>query len=271
MKGRAPVSTEILKVKLPRPAEADLPNGLHVMVLEDRRLPQVSFQLLIPGAGGYFDPADLPGLAVVTAAMMREGTTTRTTQQISELLETKAATVAVTSGLVAPRRRCPARASPRTSRTRSRSRPTSCSTRRSRRTSWIAISTRTRAGLVSQRTSPGFLASEMMSKILYGAHPASRISLTDEGLTKITRDALVSAHRARFVPDHADDRHRRRHLDGRGAEADRRAARRVEEGRDRGAGRDRSAGDRPRHASRSSPGPIRCRRRSGSARRRSTA
>ena len=99
MKGRAPVSTEVLKVKLPRPAEADLPNGLHVMVLEDRRLPQVSFQILIPGAGGYFDPADLPGLAVVTAAMMREGTASRTTQQISELLETKAATVAVTSGL----------------------------------------------------------------------------------------------------------------------------------------------------------------------------
>src|SRR5207342_3627248 len=50
MKGRAPVSTEILKVKLPRPAEVDLPNGLHLMVLEDRRTPQVSFQLLIPGA-----------------------------------------------------------------------------------------------------------------------------------------------------------------------------------------------------------------------------
>ncbi len=99
LKGRAPVSKDVLQVKLPRPAEADLANGLHVMVLEDRRLPQISFQILIPGAGGYFDPADSPGLAVVTAAMMREGTTSRTTQQISELLETKAATVAVTSGI----------------------------------------------------------------------------------------------------------------------------------------------------------------------------
>ncbi len=33
------------------------------MVLEDRSLPQVSFQLIIPGAGGYFDPADKIGLA----------------------------------------------------------------------------------------------------------------------------------------------------------------------------------------------------------------
>ena len=64
LKGRAPVSKDVLQVKLPRPAEADLANGLHVMVLEDRRLPQISFQILIPGAGGYFDPADSPGLAV---------------------------------------------------------------------------------------------------------------------------------------------------------------------------------------------------------------
>ena len=56
-------------------------------------MPQVSFQILIPGAGGYYDPAEMPGLAAVTAAMMREGTTTRTTQQIAELLETMAATV----------------------------------------------------------------------------------------------------------------------------------------------------------------------------------
>ena len=57
LKGRAPVSSEILKVKLPRPKEADLPSGLHLMVMEDRRLPQVTFQILIPGAGGYYDPA----------------------------------------------------------------------------------------------------------------------------------------------------------------------------------------------------------------------
>ena len=65
LKGKAPVSNEILKVKLPRPQEADLPNGLHLMVLEDRRLPQITFQIIIPGAGGYYDPADddRPGAA----------------------------------------------------------------------------------------------------------------------------------------------------------------------------------------------------------------
>ena len=33
------------------------------MVLEDHRLPQITFQIIIPGAGGYYDPADQIGLA----------------------------------------------------------------------------------------------------------------------------------------------------------------------------------------------------------------
>ena len=34
IKGKAPVSNEILKVTLPRPQEAELPNGLHLMIIE---------------------------------------------------------------------------------------------------------------------------------------------------------------------------------------------------------------------------------------------
>ena len=92
MKGRAPVSTEVLKLKLPRPAEVDLPNGLHLMVLEDRRVPQVTFQLLIPGAGGYSTLPTMPGLSSVTATMMREGTARGRRRRSAERLETMAAT-----------------------------------------------------------------------------------------------------------------------------------------------------------------------------------
>jgi hypothetical protein len=48
LKGKAPVSNEVLKVKLPRPQEADLPNGIHLMILEDHRVPQIAMQMLIP-------------------------------------------------------------------------------------------------------------------------------------------------------------------------------------------------------------------------------
>ena len=68
---------------------------------------------------------------------------------------------------------------------------------------WDRLKTRTRAGLTQQRTQPQFLAQERFSKVVFGAHPASRVSATPETLDAITRDAMVECHRTRFVPDHA--------------------------------------------------------------------
>ncbi|HYN10466.1 MAG TPA: pitrilysin family protein [Vicinamibacterales bacterium] len=203
MKGRAPVSTELLKIKLPRPAEADLPNGLHVMVLEDRRVPQVTFQLLIPGAGGYYDPADMSGVASVTAAMMREGTPSLSTLQISEKLESLASAVTVGTGTASIDATLSG----------------SSLTENFDATFGLAADVlmnptfpdaeltrykeRTRAGLIQQRTNPGFLASEMFSRVVYGNHPASRISITAPVLDKLARTMLVDLHRDRYVPDNA--------------------------------------------------------------------
>src|SRR5207249_12129273 len=97
-KGKVPVSTGILRVTLPKPAEIDLPSGIHLMVLEDHRLPQTSFQIFIPGAGGYYDPPEQPGLASFVAALMREGTASRTSEQISQQLEVMAASLTVGAG-----------------------------------------------------------------------------------------------------------------------------------------------------------------------------
>src|SRR4030095_8845855 len=97
-KGKAPVSKEILRVKLPKPVEADLSNGVHLIVIEDHRTPQISFQMIVD-AGGYYDPASIPGLAGFTASLMREGTATKTSEQISEQLDRLAATVGVGAGL----------------------------------------------------------------------------------------------------------------------------------------------------------------------------
>ena len=102
LKGKAPVSNDILKVKLPRPQEADLPNGVHLMVLEDHRLPQIAFQIIIPGAGGYYDDPSTIGLANYTAQLMREGTETRNSQQISQELERMAAFVNVGASVSGP-------------------------------------------------------------------------------------------------------------------------------------------------------------------------
>src|SRR5277367_6354784 len=76
-KNRAPVSKEILQVKLPRPVETILPNGMTVLILEDHRFPTVNVDFTIQGAGALWEPSDQPGLAGVTAQMLREGTPTR--------------------------------------------------------------------------------------------------------------------------------------------------------------------------------------------------
>src|SRR5450755_3961340 len=92
-KRKAPVSSEILRVKLPKPVEMTLPNGLTVLVLEDHRLPLVTARLNILGAGSLNDPADLPGLANLPAAMLKEGTATRSSKQIAEETEKLGATI----------------------------------------------------------------------------------------------------------------------------------------------------------------------------------
>src|SRR5438094_3576767 len=46
-KNKAPVSSETLRVHLPKPVEVKLTNGLTVLMLEDDRLPSVFAQLYI--------------------------------------------------------------------------------------------------------------------------------------------------------------------------------------------------------------------------------
>lgn len=202
-KNKVPVSKEVLKIRLPKPAETDLANGLHLIVLEDHRLPQISFQLHVPGAGGYYDPADQPGLAGVTAALMREGTASRTSKEISEQLEVMAASLVVA-------------ASPSST---EGSISGSCLTDQAAKlidlvTDVILHPTfpeeevarfkqRTRAGLAQQRANPGFLAAEMFSRAVYGSHPGSHMGPTAAGLDRVTRESLLDFHRSRYAPDHA--------------------------------------------------------------------
>ena len=240
-KGKVPVSNEILKIRLPKPVEVDLPNGLHLMVLEDHRLPQISFQLIVPGAGGYYDPAEQPGLASFVAALMREGTASRTSEQLSQQLEVMAATLTVNAGTGLESTVSGSCLSDQFDKLLDISadvvlRPTFPDSE------LASYKQRTRAQLTQQRANPGFLAAELFGRVVYGTHPASRLSPTVASLDAATRDALSAFHRAHYVPDHAAHRDRRRHLASRGAEAGRGQAGRLDEIGRSSARRDRSGG-----------------------------
>ncbi|MFO7692446.1 MAG: insulinase family protein, partial [Vicinamibacterales bacterium] len=196
IKGKAPVSNEILKVTLPRPQEADLPNGIHLMIIEDHRAPQVSMQLIVQGAGGFFDPADAPGLASFTASMMSEGTATRSSQQIAQELETMASSVSVgSSGSSEFAVVSVSSLSGNLDRTLDLAadivlNPSFPDAELAR------YKVRQKASLVQMRSMPQFLAAERYGRAIYGDHPNSRVMPTVESIDKATRDALAAFHKA---------------------------------------------------------------------------
>ena len=63
-----------------------LPNGLVVLVAEQRAVPIVAISLLVR-TGSLCDPPAKPGLANLTAQLLSQGTTTRTGPQLSEAID----------------------------------------------------------------------------------------------------------------------------------------------------------------------------------------
>src|SRR6185503_8192540 len=101
IKGKAPVNKNLLRVILPKAQEATLKNGLHVVLLEsNHKLPLFSMQMVVM-SGGMSDPADMHGLASITATLLREGTAKHKSRELAEALETIGATLTTNSGLAA--------------------------------------------------------------------------------------------------------------------------------------------------------------------------
>jgi predicted Zn-dependent peptidase len=202
-KNRAPVSKEILRVKLPKPVEATLDNGLAVLILEDHRFPTVSVQLQISGAGPVYEPANLPGLASFTAMLMREGTKTRTSRQIAEEVDQLGATLGVGSGFG------------------SAGATVNASGLSDNLDAWFALFTdvllnptfpeqelnnlkqRMKVQLRMARSQPGFLSMERFNRAVYGNHPAAVVSPTPESVDAITAELLAKWHREHYVPQNA--------------------------------------------------------------------
>jgi zinc protease len=199
-KNKAPVSKEVLKVKLPKPIETTLPNGLTVMILEDHHMPTVAVSLSISGAGGLYEPAGQRGLAGIAAQMLREGTKTRSSKQIAEDLDRLGASVFGGAGL-------------------SSSATTLTASGLSENfDEWFGLFTdvlmnatfpadelaklkqRQLAGLRQQRSNPNFLADERLNMVVFGSHPASATAPTAEVIQAVTAEALAKWKQDKYAP-----------------------------------------------------------------------
>ncbi len=199
-KNRAPVSRDVLQVRMPKPTEATLSNGMTVLIIEDHRLPLVSIQYNISGAGPLFENSELPGLANITAQMLREGTKTRNSLKIAEDTESLGASLSATSGFG------------------SSAAIVSASGLSDNFDQWFALANdillnpsfpadelnrlkqRLKLQLRQQRTNPGFLSAERFSRAVYGQHPAATISSTEASIDAMTPERLAEWHRQRYAP-----------------------------------------------------------------------
>jgi zinc protease len=85
-------------VKFPEVKQFALSNGLKVYLVERKAVPVVNLSLVV-NAGYASDQFGLPGQASVAMKMLREGTATRSSQQISDQLEDLGATLRSSSDL----------------------------------------------------------------------------------------------------------------------------------------------------------------------------
>lgn len=77
---------------LPSPSVRVLPNGLKVVVIGRHSLPLVTVRLVVK-AGAEADPPELAGTAQLVAALLEEGTTRRSAQQIAEAIDQVGGTI----------------------------------------------------------------------------------------------------------------------------------------------------------------------------------
>jgi len=207
---RAPVSNEVLKVKLPRPVERPLSNGLRLVILESHRAPTIALTISVPSSN--LRDGALPGVAEATAAMMMLGTTTRNARQISEALADIGATVSFGGGGGGGGRGggggAPAGGASSitvNSLTENFDAALAIMSDVLLRASFPADEfekwkTRQRSQLEQARTQPNTLSSETLMAVLYPNDARRFTRLTLESLNKITREDLMEHYQKYYLP-----------------------------------------------------------------------
>ena len=196
---RAPVNKEALRVQLPRPTVVKLPNGLTLVLLEDHKLPTVTFAMWIR-PGQLADPGDLPGLAAFTADMLREGTEQRTSLQIAAEVDSLGATLTANSRFGASYTVINA-AGLADNATQVLDLLSDIVLHPAFPPSELAkYKQREGANIEERLSNPGFLAQQAFRRALYGDGPLSVVSPTKESIEKVTSEDLKRFHDQHFRP-----------------------------------------------------------------------
>jgi zinc protease len=197
-----PKPAEAKALQLPTPTAFELANGLTVLVNERPGVPIVSASLVVKTGSGA-NPADKPGLASFTAAMLDEGTASRNALQIADEVAQLGASLNTSSTMDASqvtagslRRNLPALLDLMADVVRRPSFPPE-EVERQRKSRLASI--------LQQRENPGQVANNAMSAALYGpSHPYGYPDLgTEPSTSSMTRDDMQKFWQQNFVPNNA--------------------------------------------------------------------
>lgn len=179
-----------------------LENGLTVFVVADHREPMVSYTLQIATAGGSQNTAAQAGLASMTANLLRQGTKTRTAQQIATIIDASGGSLDANAG--------------------SDTATVGCTMMKSKADLGMELLSdvvinptfpqdevdrlmrQTLSGLQVEFSDPQSLAELLARRTAFGKHPYGMpVSGTPDTVRKIKRDDVVNFYRTHYGPAHA--------------------------------------------------------------------
>jgi zinc protease len=197
---KPPETAPLPSFKLPPVFETALPNGLRIVLVEDRRFPLVTLRLGVE-AGSKFDPKDLPGLSEAVSALLTEGTKTRTSRQIAEELAELGAVLRAASGPdgLSVQGNALAENLPKLLDLLA-----DVSLNAAFPEDEVKLyQTRRTQELLHERSDAAFWADDTILSVVYGSHPYARSNPTPESIAKLNRDALMRFRDTHLAPNNS--------------------------------------------------------------------
>lgn len=187
-------------VSWPKRTKARLANGLEIILVESHAVPKFHGELFFR-SGNAAVAHRLPALADLTATLVRTGTTSRNSRQIEERLRSLGGDLGSSAGADTSAISFAALsefAEPALDLVNELAREASFPEgefERERRQKQEEVKL--------QRTEPGFLASERLRKVLFGAHPYALVAPSEEQLASLQLDQLKAVYRESYTPENA--------------------------------------------------------------------
>jgi zinc protease len=195
-----PALSEERQISWPKRTRARLSNGLEVVLAESRAVPKFHGELLFR-SGNAAVAERAPGLAELTATVVRTGTSKRASRQIEEDLRRIGADLSSSAGADTSAISFAGLsefAHPLLELVNELAREAAfpeAEFERERRQLLEEVKL--------QRTQPGFLAGERLRKVLFGAHPYAQVAPSEEQVAAFRRDDLTAVYREFYTPENA--------------------------------------------------------------------